>query len=87
MSIIAWLLLGAVAGWIASIIAGCNGSMGAVANIIVGVGGALLGGLVFNFLGGAGVTGLNIWSLMVAVTGAVILLTILRLFDGGQPVD
>ena len=80
MGIIAWIIFGALAGWIASMIAGTNGRQGALGNIVVGVLGALVGGFVFHLLGGAGITGFNIWSLMVAIIGAVILLFIVKLF-------
>lgn len=80
MGIISWVLLGALAGWIASMITGKNSEMGAWANIIVGIIGAFVGGLVMNLFGGYGVTGFNVWSLIVSVGGAVILLWIVSLF-------
>lgn len=80
MSIIAWLIIGGIAGWVASLLAGTNAQMGLLANIIVGIVGALLGGFLFNLLGSTGVTGFNIWSLIVAVTGALILLLIVKSF-------
>lgn len=76
MGIIAWIVLGAVAGWIASILVGRNSEMGCLANIIVGIIGAFIGGFVMNFLGGAGITGLNVPSLVVATIGAVLLLLV-----------
>ncbi|HSW65573.1 MAG TPA: GlsB/YeaQ/YmgE family stress response membrane protein [Bacillota bacterium] len=78
MSIIAWIVFGGIVGWLASIIAGANQQMGILANIAVGIIGAFLGGFLFNMLGGSGVTGFNIWSVIVAVVGAVILLLILK---------
>lgn len=78
MGIISWIILGALAGWIASMITGNNPRMGAIANIVVGIVGAFIGGLVMNLLGGSGVTGFNVWSLLVAVIGSVILLWILN---------
>lgn len=81
MSIIGWVILGAVAGWIASIIMKKNSRMGAFANIIVGIVGAFIGGFLFHILGGLGITGFNIWSLAVATVGAVILLWIVNLFS------
>jgi len=80
VTIIVWLILGALAGWIASMIMGRNAQMGAVANIIVGIVGALIGGFIMNALGGPGVTGLNLYSILVAIGGAVVLLFILGLF-------
>lgn len=78
MGILSWLILGAVAGWIASMFTGNNQRMGLAANIIVGIIGSFIGGFVFSLLGGHGVTGLNLWSLIVAVAGSVILLTIVN---------
>ncbi len=78
MGIIGWLIIGALAGWIASMITGNNRQMGAGKNIIVGVVGGFIGGLVMNLLGGRGVTGFNFWSLVVSVVGAVILLWIVN---------
>lgn len=78
MGILSWLILGAVSGWIASMFTGNNQRMGLAANIIVGIIGSFIGGFVFSLLGGHGVTGLNLWSLIVAVAGSVILLTIVN---------
>lgn len=76
MNILLWIILGALAGWIASLIMGTNRQQGCLMDIVVGVVGAFLGGLVFSLFGGQGVTGFNIYSLLVAVLGAVILLWI-----------
>ena len=80
MGILAWIIFGALAGWIASMISGTNASQGWLTNIVVGIFGALLGGFVFNILGGVGITGFNLWSLLVAIIGSVILLSIIKLF-------
>lgn len=83
MGIIAWLIVGGLAGWIASMIMGKNEQMGLVANIIVGIIGAFIGGLVMNAIGGNGdMTGVNISSILVAVLGSVILLWIIKLIKG-----
>lgn len=79
MGILAWILLGGVAGWLASIIIGTDASQGIIANIIVGIVGALLGGFVFNLFGGAGVTGFNFYSLFVAIIGSALLLWLVKL--------
>lgn len=79
MSIIAFLVLGGIAGWLASLFMGTDASQGIVANVVVGIVGALIGGLVFNMFGSAGVTGLNLYSLVVATIGAVLSLWVLRL--------
>jgi len=85
MGILAWIILGALAGWIASKIAGTDAEQGWMANIIIGILGALVGGFLFNILGGSGVTGFNVWSLLVAVIGALVLLGILKAIRGGKP--
>jgi len=84
MGIIGWIVLGGLAGWIASMIMGTNASMGLVANIVVGIVGALIGGFLFSLLGGSDVTGFNLWSLFVAVIGSVILLGIVKAMGGNK---
>lgn len=81
MGIISWIIFGALAGWLASIITGRNKQMGCLANIIAGIVGAIIGGFVMSFIGGSGVTGFNLYSFFVAVVGAVFLLVILGLFQ------
>ena len=78
-NILIWILLGALAGWIASIIMGRNAQMGALANIVVGIVGALIGGFLMNAMGASGVTGFNFYSVLVAIAGAVVLLFIVGL--------
>ena len=75
MSILAWLVLGLIAGFIASKIVNHTGS-GLVMDIVLGVVGALVGGFLFSLFGAAGVTGFNIYSMLVAVIGAVTVLWI-----------
>ena len=82
MGIIGWVVLGGLAGWIASKFVGTDKNQGLVGNIIAGVLGGVLGGWVFSLLGGAGVTGFNIWRLIVAVVGAVIVLLIWKAISG-----
>lgn len=79
MGWITWIIFGALAGWIASMIMKTNAQMGAIANIIVGIVGALIGGFVANLLGMEGVTQFNIWSLLVAIVGSCILIWIVGL--------
>jgi uncharacterized membrane protein YeaQ/YmgE (transglycosylase-associated protein family) len=81
MSIIAWIILGLVAGFIASKLVNKIGE-GLILDIILGVVGAVIGGFLFNMVGAAGVTGLNIWSLLVAVIGAVVLLVLYHALIG-----
>ncbi len=80
MGILAWIIFGALAGWIASKLAGTDESMGALANIVVGVIGAFIGGYIMSSLGKTGVTGFNLRSFGVAVLGAVLLLIVVNLF-------
>lgn len=81
MGIIGWVIIGAVAGWIASLVTGNDKKMGAGKNILVGIIGGVIGGFVMNLLGGYGVTGFNIWSLFVATIGSIILLLIVNAFQ------
>lgn len=78
MTFIGWIILGGLAGWIASMIAKTDQSMGILANIVVGIVGAFIGGFVFSLFGGEGVNGFNVYSFVVALVGAVILLFIVR---------
>ena len=75
MSILAWVVLGIVAGFIASKIVNKTGE-GVVLDIVLGVVGAVVGGFLFHLIGATGVTGFNIWSLFVAVVGAIVVLGI-----------
>ncbi len=84
MGILSWIILGALAGWVASMIMGRNGSMGAVANIAVGIIGAFIGGFVMSLVNGYGVTGFNLTSFLIALLGAVILLAIVNMFSKGK---
>ena len=82
MNILVWIIFGAIAGWIASILMGKNKQMGAIANIVVGIIGAFLGGYIMEYFGAEGVTGFNLQSLFVAIVGAVVLLFIIGLLFG-----
>ncbi len=84
MSIIAWIVLGLVAGFIGSKIVNRTGE-GLVLDIVLGVVGAVVGGFVFSTVGATGVTGLNIYSLVVAVVGAVIVLLIYHALFARRP--
>lgn len=79
MGAISWIIFGAIAGWIASILVGKNAKMGCIANVVVGVIGSMIGGFIAeNFLGRSGVTGFNLYSFIVAVGGSVLLLVIVN---------
>jgi len=73
MSILAWIILGLLAGFIGSKLVNKQGE-GLILDIVLGVVGAVVGGWLFNRFGAAGVTGLNLYSLLVAVIGAVVVL-------------
>jgi uncharacterized membrane protein YeaQ/YmgE (transglycosylase-associated protein family) len=77
MSIIAWIILGLIAGFVASKIVNRRGE-GLVIDIVLGVVGAVIGGWIMSALGGAGVTGFNLYSILVAIGGAVVLLVIVH---------
>jgi uncharacterized membrane protein YeaQ/YmgE (transglycosylase-associated protein family) len=74
LGIISWLIFGALAGWVASLIFGNNGRQGWIGNIVVGIVGAMIGGFIGNALFGDGVSGFNVGSFFIAVVGALILL-------------
>ncbi len=85
MGLLSWIVFGALAGWIASIIAGTNQRQGCIANIVIGIVGAFIGGLIVGFLTGDGVDfAFNLKSLIVAVLGALILLAIVPSLRGGK---
>lgn len=76
MGIIIWIIFGALAGWIASAIMKTN--EGLLMNIVIGIVGAILGGWIMSLLGQGGVSGFNLYSFLVAIFGAVVLLAIVR---------
>ena len=80
MGIILWIIFGALAGWIASMIMKTDAQQGPLLNIIVGIIGAILGGWIMNFFGAAGTSGFNLYSLLVAIIGACVLIAIVRAF-------
>lgn len=84
MGIIGWIILGGLAGWVASMIAGNNAKQGLFGNIVVGIIGGLLGGFIVGFFGVDGVTGFNVWSFAVALLGAVVALWIWKMLSGRQ---
>ncbi len=84
MSILAWMVLGLIAGFVASKLVNKTGE-GVVMDIALGIVGALAGGWLFQQFGEPGVTGLNLWSLIVAVVGAVVLLVLYHAIAGRGP--
>jgi uncharacterized membrane protein YeaQ/YmgE (transglycosylase-associated protein family) len=85
MSILAWIVLGLVAGFIASKIVN-NTGQGIVVDILLGIVGAVVGGFLFNQFGQVGVTGLNLYSILVAIVGAVIVLWLYHALAGRRRV-
>lgn len=79
MSILLWIIVGGIAGWLASLVMHTDASQGIVLNIVVGIVGAFLGGFLFSLLGAAPVTGFNIYSILVATVGAVVLLGLYKM--------
>jgi uncharacterized membrane protein YeaQ/YmgE (transglycosylase-associated protein family) len=81
MTILAWILLGLVAGFLGSKIVNKTGE-GMLVDIVLGIVGALVGGFLFNQFGQAGVTGLNVYSILVATLGAVVVLVVYHALTG-----
>ncbi len=81
MGIILWIIFGGLVGWVASAIMGR--SEGVVMDIIVGIVGAIIGGWIMSYFGSTGVTGFNIYSFLVALLGAVVLIFLVRAVRGG----
>jgi len=79
VNILLWIIFGALAGWIASVIMGTRGQ-GVLVDIVLGIIGAFVGGWLFQQFGAQGVTGFNLGSLLVAVVGAIIIIAVARLF-------
>jgi uncharacterized membrane protein YeaQ/YmgE (transglycosylase-associated protein family) len=77
MGIISWIILGLIAGFIGSKIVNKTGS-GMLMDIVLGVVGAVVGGYLVSLTGNQGITGLNLWSLLVAVVGAIVVLLVYR---------
>jgi len=76
MGIILWIVFGAIVGWIASMI--MKTGQGLIVDIIVGIVGAVLGGWIMSLFGNSGVTGFNLYSFLVAILGAVVLIWIVK---------
>lgn len=82
MSFLAWIVLGLIAGFVGSKLVNKTGE-GVLLDIVLGIVGAVVGGYLFNMFGAHGVTGLNLYSLFVAVVGAVVVLVIYHAIRGG----
>jgi uncharacterized membrane protein YeaQ/YmgE (transglycosylase-associated protein family) len=75
MGVISWIILGLIAGWLAGFFVNKPGS-GILMNLVLGIVGAVVGGIIVSALGFGGVTGVNIWSIIVSVIGAVVVVWI-----------
>jgi uncharacterized membrane protein YeaQ/YmgE (transglycosylase-associated protein family) len=82
MSILAWIIVGIIAGWLARMVIPSEGPAGLLGDLVIGVVGAMVGGWIFNSFGHPGVTGVNIGSIVVSFVGAVGVLWLMRLFTG-----
>jgi uncharacterized membrane protein YeaQ/YmgE (transglycosylase-associated protein family) len=86
MGFLVWLIVGGIVGWLASMVMRTDGQQGMLLNVVVGIVGAFLGGLVISPLVGVGTIndGISIGSVIVSLIGAIILLAIVNLFRRGR---
>ena len=83
MGVLAWIIIGGLAGWLARKIAGRNNRIGLIGNIVIGIVGAMLGGFLISLMTGNAITwDFNFQSFLVAIFGSVVLLTIINLLKG-----
>lgn len=84
MGIISWILIGLIAGLLAKFLLPGDDPGGLIVTTLIGMAGAVVGGILIGVLGGTGATGFNVWSILVATLGAVILLFVYRLLTGSR---
>jgi uncharacterized membrane protein YeaQ/YmgE (transglycosylase-associated protein family) len=84
MGIISWIVVGLIAGLLAKVLQPGDDPGGLIITTLIGMAGAVVGGVLIGVLGGAGATGFNVWSIVVATLGAVVLLFVYRLITGGR---
>ena len=84
MGILSWIVVGFIAGLLAKLVLPGEDPGGLIVTTLVGMAGALVGGFLIGVLGGAGATGVNVWSILVATLRAVVLLAVYRLFAGSR---
>jgi uncharacterized membrane protein YeaQ/YmgE (transglycosylase-associated protein family) len=84
LGIISWIVVGLIAGLLARFLLPGDDPGGLIVTTLVGMAGAVVGGILIGVLGGAGATGFNVWSILVATLGAVVLLFVYRLLTGGR---
>jgi uncharacterized membrane protein YeaQ/YmgE (transglycosylase-associated protein family) len=84
LGIISWIVVGLIAGLLAKVLLPGDDPGGLIITTIIGMAGAVVGGVLIGVLGGAGATGFNVWSILVATLAAVVLLFVYRLITGGR---
>jgi uncharacterized membrane protein YeaQ/YmgE (transglycosylase-associated protein family) len=84
LGIISWIVVGLIAGLLAKVLLPGDDPGGLLITTIIGMAGAVVGGVLIGVLGGAGATGFNVWSILVATLGAVVLLFVYRLITGSR---
>ena len=84
MGIISWIVVGLIAGLLARFLLPGDDPGGLILTTLIGMAGAVVGGVLIGVIGGAGATGFNVWSILVATLGAVMLLFVYRLLTRGQ---
>ena len=84
VGIISWIVVGLIAGLLAKVLLPGDDPGGLIITTIIGMAGAVVGGVLIGVLGGAGATGFNVWSILVATLAAVVLLFVYRLITGGR---
>jgi len=84
MGWITWIVVGIIGGWLGRMVIKGEGPGGLLGDLIIGIAGGIIGGWIFGFFGHAGVTGINIGSVIVAFIGSVVLLALVRALFGGK---
>lgn len=79
MGILLWIIFGGLVGWVASMMMGTDGQQGIILNVVVGIIGAVVGGYIMSALGEGGVSGFNLYSFIVAIIGAVVLIWVVKM--------
>jgi len=79
MGIILWIVFGGLVGWIASLVMKTDGEQGIFLNVVVGIVGAVVGGWIMSFIGETGISGFNLYSFVVALVGALALISVVRM--------
>ena len=78
MGILLWIIFGGLVGWVASLVMGTDGQQGLILNVVVGIVGATIGGWIMSTIGESGVSTFNLYSFLVALLGAVVLIAVVK---------